>query len=395
MNRLSILISIFVFSTVGGIEKIDANCIVCNPQARGQNVEKSSNLSRAFDKISKFPEFHTMSHSELDSRYPKELGNVRCVVGDNANPRQKVLEILKDIPQDLLYSVNHTENDKITRFYIEVAPDGEVQMLYTFIGKGSNDLVISLLSGASLDVYQKVGDSLRENTYEEIEGDITNYNAECPMAVGPTTEITSMSINHRYWTVRMKVNTFGKGFVEGYEGENAKNMAKTMLEELKKEQICTIFNLRVGFKMVLTTENSETRTVVLEHSDIAEILNDTDTTPETSLNIFIENSKKSCPLDMKNGMVMIDVRLVEGILFTEISVDEDKYSMATLESKIATIRQNIINIIQQEQDIMTVEIANCLVKTNNGMGYIYVGNQTKHSVKVVLTSEELRDILKK
>ena len=193
----------------------------------------------------------------------------------------------------------------------------------------------------------------------------------------------------------MKINTLGKGFVEGYEGDGAKDMAKTMIKGFNKEQICAIFNLNVGFKMVLTTENDETRTIVLEPSDIAEILNDTDATPEESLNIIIENSKKSCPLDMQNGMVMTDIELVDGILLTEITVDEDRYSMAALESSMTTIRQNMINLIQQEQDMLTVEIANCLVKTNNGMGYVYIGNKSQHAVKLVFTSEELKAIMNK
>ena len=129
-------------------------------------------------------------------------------------------------------------------------------------------------------------------------------------------------------------------------------------------------------------------------NDIAEILNDTDATPEESLNIIIENSNKSCPLDMQNGMVMTDIRLVDGILFSEITVDEDRYSMAALESNMETIRQNMINLIQQEQDIMTAEMVNCLVKTNNGMGDVYIGNKSQYAVRLVFTSEELRTIVK-
>lgn len=396
MNASLVLISVFLLSIVAGIEPVGANSNnTFNPQVKALRVDKSSSLSRAFEKISKLPDFHAMSKSELDGRFPEKLGNVKCVVYGNADPRQKVLEILKEIPKELLYSVQHTENDKITRIYIEESPNGEAQMLYAFVGKDGNDLVVSLFSGATLSVYQKEGDSLKEATFEEAEGYVTSYNAECPMAVGLTTEITSMSINHQYWTIRMKINTLGKGFVEGYEGDGAKDMAKTMIKGFNKEQICAIFNLNVGFKMVLTTENDETRTIVLEPSDIAEILNDTDATPEESLNIIIENSKKSCPLDMQNGMVMTDIELVDGILLTEITVDEERYSMAALDSSMATIRQNMINLIQQEQDMLTVEIANCLVKTNNGMGYVYIGNKSQHAVKLVFTSEELKAIMNK
>lgn len=395
MNKSLVLISVFVFSMVAGIESVSANCNNSfNLQVKALRLDNLSSLSRAFEKISKLPDFHAMSKAELDGVYPEKLGDVKCVVYGNADPRQKVLEILKEIPKELLYSVRHTENDKITRIYIEESPNGEAQMLYAFVGKGGNDLVVTLFSGASLSEYQKEGDSLKETTFEEVEGYVTSYNAECPMAVGFTTEITSMSINQRYWTIRMKINTFGKDFVEEYEGKGAKDMAKTMIKGLNKEQICAIFNLNVGFKVVLTTENDETRTIVLDLSDIAEILNDTDATPEESLNIIIENSKKSCPLDMQNGMVMTDIRLVDGILFSEITVDEDRYSMAALESNMETIRQNMINLIQQEQDIMTAEMVNCLVKTNNGMGYVYIGNKSQYAVRLVFTSEELRTIVK-
>ena len=151
----------------------------------------------------------------------------------------------------------------------------------------------------------------------------------------------------------------------------------------------------MGFKLVLTTENDETRTIVLESSDIAEILNDTDVTPEESLNMIIENNKKSCPLDMQNGMVMTDIGLVNGILLTEITVDEDLYSMSVMESNKAIIRQDIIEMIQQEKDMMAVKMAEILLKTNNGMGYIYIGNTSKYAVRLVFTSEELRAIMNK
>ena len=45
--------------------------------------------------------------------------------------------------------------------------------------------------------------------------------------------------------------------------------------------------------------------------------------------------------------------------------------------------------------MLTVEIANCLVKTNNGMGSVYIGNKSQHAVKLVFTSEELKAIMNK
>ena len=396
MNKLLVLIGIYLLLVLAGIEKVNANDNnTLPPQLKLQHADTSSSLTRAFEKISKLPKFQVMSKLDLDGMFPENLGNVRCVVYANADPRQKVLEILKEIPKDLLYSVQHTENDKITRIYIEESPNGEAQMLYAFVGKGGNDLVVSLFCGASLSVYQKEGDSLKEYSFEDMEGYVTNFNAECPKVMGLTSEITSMAINRRYWTVRLKVNSFGKGFVEDYEGDGAKDMAKTMIKGFNKEQISAIFNLNVGFKLVLTTENDETRTIVLESSDIAEILNDTDVTPEESLNMIIENNKKSCPLDMQNGMVMTDIGLVNGILLTEITVDEDLYSMSVMESNKAIIRQDIIEMIQQEKDMMAVKMAEILLKTNNGMGYIYIGNTSKYAVRLVFTSEELRAIMNK
>lgn len=396
MKPFLVLFYVFLLSIVAGKESVSANSNnTFNSQVKVLRVDKSSSLSRAFEKISKLPKFQVMSKSDLDGMFPENLGNVRCVVYANADPRQKVLEILKEIPKDLLYSVQHTENDKITRIYIEESPNGEAQMLYAFVGKGGNDLVVSLFCGASLSVYQKEGDSLKEHTFEEMEGYVANFNAECPKVTGLTSEVTSMAINRQYWTVRMKVNSFGKGFVDDFEEEKAKDMAITVIKGFNKDRISAIFNLRVGLKMVLTTENDETRVIVLEPSDIAEILNDTDSTPEETLNIYIETNKKSCPLDMQNGMVMTDIELVNGILLSEITVDEDLYSMSAIESNKALLRQDIIEILQQEQDMMAVKMVEMLLKTNNGMGYIYIGNKSKHTVRMVFTSEELRAIMNK
>ena len=396
MNKLLVLIGIYLLLVLAGIEKVNANDNnTLPPQLKLQHADTSSSLSRAFEKISKLPKFQVMSKLDLDGMFPENLGNVRCVVYANADPRQKVLEILKEIPKDLLYSVQHTENDKITRIYIEESPNGEAQMLYAFVGKGGNDLVVTLFCGASLSVYQKEGDSLKEHTFEEMEGYVANFNAECPKVTGLTSEVTSMAINRQYWTVRMKVNSFGKGFVDDFEEEKAKDMAITVIKGFNKDRISAIFNLRVGLKMVLTTENDETRVIVLEPSDIAEILNDTDSTPEETLNMIIENNKKSCPLDMQNGMVMTDIELVNGILLSEITVDEDLYSMSAMESNKALLRQDIIEILQQEQDMMAVKMVEMLLKTNNGMGYIYIGNKSKHTVRLVFTSEELRAIMNK
>lgn len=374
-----------VFSRLYAYEEVPKVLETCG-YGKNDNV-----LINTFFKISLLPDFTIMTKDEPGD--VSDLGNAECVIAPNSDSRTKVIEILREIPYDLFYSEYRDEHDYIKRVYIETDSNGNTFMLLAIIGNGGNDLGAILYRGASIDVYRKAGDALKENNYEEIEEAVISYNAECPMVLGPTIEITSMSINHEYWTIRMKVNTFGIGLNQNTEDVENKNRAMSALKAFEKYHVSKLFNLRIGFKVVLTSETGESLSIALEYEDLAEILNDTDESPEQVIEEFVRNNKNQCPFDIGIGMIMTDLKLFEDLLVIELVVDENVYSIDLMRSNIAEMRENIANMIRLKQDLLIETIAEFLVQTDRGFGYLYTGDISNQAVIVFLRSEELRELL--
>ena len=118
-----------------------------------------STLPQVFDRISSLDGFQILSPKEIEDIMGVKLGKCKGTIHGNASHREKVLNILSNLPKSSLYSEYRTSNNKITRVYIE--KDTMNYMLYTFIGIGGNDLVVLLYMGGDLVKYKKIGDSIK------------------------------------------------------------------------------------------------------------------------------------------------------------------------------------------------------------------------------------------
>jgi len=114
----------------------------------------TSKLNRAFENISQLDGFQLLSYTADEYGYPKEMGNMKMACYGNAEPRNKVLEILSTIPKNLLKIDHRDANDKVTRYYLEKGNNGIPFLMQTFIGHGGNDLCVWLFTGASYEYYQ-------------------------------------------------------------------------------------------------------------------------------------------------------------------------------------------------------------------------------------------------
>lgn len=347
----------------------------------------------AFAQVAALDGFQTLSQEEAENILPKEYGKIQATIYGNSEPRDKVMQILRQVNCDLFYSEFRTDNDKIRRCYIGRSSDGKPQLLFCIVGRGGNDLLVALCTGGKVADYEKLGDELKEHTFEELEESIVKVNAECPMVLGPTIEITSMSLTREQWTMRVKINTLGQGFTEAFMGEAAKDNVKTLLSGFGKENIVQIFNHGVDFKMVYTSETGDSRTIVLSHCDLAEILNATDVTPEQSLQLYIDNNSSACPVDLQNGMSQTAVYMEGDVLYHEITMSEALYSLDALTQNAAALKQNTSGLISGQQDAMVVQLATWLVQAGKGLGYVYKGDKSGKAVKIVLPCDELRNLL--
>lgn len=100
---------------------------------------------------------------EKDFSFPKEWGNMKCLIAPNSDNKFVVWGHLLKI-REFQYAFLRTmeENDDDTRAlfaYIENDEKGTAFM-YAFLGRGSNDMIVALFTGASEEIYKKAADSI-------------------------------------------------------------------------------------------------------------------------------------------------------------------------------------------------------------------------------------------
>lgn len=132
----------------------------------GPNQKKTLPTEEAFNEIAALPGFTAQTQEDLQSLYPERFGSARNTCYKNSEPRDKVLEILDRIPRKMLRAEVVTGKGKITRIYIAKGRKGKAEMLYVFVGKGSNDLMVTLFTGAEAEVYEHEADKMNRSMEE-------------------------------------------------------------------------------------------------------------------------------------------------------------------------------------------------------------------------------------
>lgn len=227
-------------------------------------------------------------------------------------------------------------------------------------------------------------------TYEEFEESVINANAECPMAIGPTIEITSISINRQYFTIRMKINTFGNGLVKGLDDTQTRDMAMKLVKGFGMESIQLLVDMQIGMRVVVNTDTDESKTITLSAKDLEEAMN-SETTPMEAVEEYINNSKRSFPMDMHNGMVMTDIYIKDRLVVNEITIDESVYDINNFISRQTEMKQNILKTL--EVDVVSFQIAQLFVTANLGMSYRYIWGTTQKYVEIKVPYAELKSML--
>lgn len=125
------------------------------------NNSKQNPLEQAFELVASLENFTTLTDAEAKELFSEKLGDIKCTVYGNAEPREQVLSILDKIPHKYLYRDYRDENDRITRFFI-MEFKRKAFMLFAVVGLNGNDLMVALFSGASFAFYKEVADEIKE-----------------------------------------------------------------------------------------------------------------------------------------------------------------------------------------------------------------------------------------
>jgi hypothetical protein len=102
-------------------------------------------------------------------------------------------------------------------------------------------------------------------------------------------------------------------------------------------------------------------------------------------------SKQALPMQVQEGLTIVDYILDDNQLVYVIDVDEDAFPIsAGFDKNVA--KEGVMEGLSAQPAGMTSTMDN-LVKTARGLTYRYVGNKTKTQIDIEITTLELRSIL--
>ena len=112
---------------------------------------------------------------------------------------------------------------------------------------------------------------------------------------------------------------------------------------------------------------------------------------ELALDDDLSVSKKSLPIEIDEGLQIVDLILDKNQLVYVVNVDENLYPLKADFDKEAA-KQGIVEELNNPAPGMMTTLNN-LVKTARGMVYRYVGSKSKKQIDIEISTIELRTIL--
>ena len=117
-----------------------------------------------------------------------------------------------------------------------------------------------------------------------------------------------------------------------------------------------------------------------------------DDTVEEMLKLGIKEADNNMPEDLGDGLTMKSIRLKDANLVYTIECDEDEVSIESLKLAKKEMKTAMVDMVKEGDDDI-IFICKALVRTNRGMDYKYVGDVSRESVTIHLTTQELKRAL--
>jgi hypothetical protein len=117
-----------------------------------------------------------------------------------------------------------------------------------------------------------------------------------------------------------------------------------------------------------------------------------DDTVEEMLKLGIKEADNNMPEDLGDGLTMKSIRLKDANLVYTIECDEDEVSIEALKLAKKEMKTAMIDMVKEGDDDI-IFICKALVRTNRGMDYKYVGDVSRESLTIHLTTQDLKHAL--
>lgn len=119
--------------------------------------KRTVTVDQAFEQIARIPNMQLIEYIEDDIKFPAEVGTPQMLFCGNAEPRDAILKVLKQLPNGAMLYDKTDERGVFDRIFVNEAND---QMLYVHAGFGGNDTVAVLFTGGNKDSIKAFIDKL-------------------------------------------------------------------------------------------------------------------------------------------------------------------------------------------------------------------------------------------
>ena len=117
-----------------------------------------------------------------------------------------------------------------------------------------------------------------------------------------------------------------------------------------------------------------------------------DDTVEEMLKLGIKEADNNMPEDLGDGLTMKSIRLKDANLVYTIECDEDEVSIESLKLAKKEMKTAMVDMVKEGDDDI-IFICKALVRTNRGMDYKYVGDVSRESLTIHLTTQDIKRAL--
>ena len=117
-----------------------------------------------------------------------------------------------------------------------------------------------------------------------------------------------------------------------------------------------------------------------------------DDTVEEMLKLGIKEADNNMPEDLGDGLTMKSIRLKDTNLVYTIECDEDEISIESLEQTKKDIKESVFEMVKDGDEDMLF-ICKSLVRTHRGLDYKFVGDVSRESLTIHLTTQDLKRAL--
>lgn len=227
-------------------------------------------------------------------------------------------------------------------------------------------------------------------------------NKQCPMDMGQAGKITSIAYDGKNVVYNFQMNeeftdiNALKKHPEGMK-ESIQTMFRNPAKEVKK-MFEMMVDCNAGLQVIFMGDKSgDKATAEFTADELKETLNtDADETQSdlAKLKGQIKMANLQFPMKASEDIEMEKIELSDESVIYICKVDEDLSDVNLIEENAEAVKQGMVTALANQKDPASQLFLQTCVNCNKNIVYKYVGNQSGTEYEVVITVDELKDMLK-